>query len=51
MKKTSGKGVGGKKNPNKTFNAVVKKPTPANRKMNKSAKVNPAPGKKGSNVC
>lgn len=48
--KKSAKGVGGKKNPNKVFTAVVKKPTPANKKLNSSAKVNPAPGKKGSNV-
>lgn len=48
-KSTTAKGVGGKKNPNKEFTAVVKKPTPANRSMNKSAKVNPAPGKKGGN--
>jgi hypothetical protein len=43
------KGVGGKKNPNKEFTAVVKKPTAANKKINKSASVNPAPGKKGIN--
>ncbi len=46
----SAKGVGGKKNPNKSFTAVVKKPTAANKSLNKAAKVNPAPGKKGINV-
>lgn len=50
MAKKSGKGVGGAKNPNKSFTAVVKKPTSANRNMNKAAKVSPAPGKKGINA-
>ena len=43
------KGVGGKKNPNKEFTAVVKKPASANKNINKSASVKPAPGKKGIN--
>lgn len=43
------KGVGSKKNPNKEFTAVVKKPASANKNLNKSVKVNPAPGKKGGN--
>ena len=43
------KGVGDKSNPNKEFTAVVKKPASANKNLNKAAKVNPAPGKKGIN--
>lgn len=48
--KTSAKGVGGKKNPNKVFTAVVKKPSGKVGATNKSVSVKPAPGKKGSNV-
>ena len=48
--KKGAKGVGGKSNPNAKFTAVVKKSTAANKKINKSVKVNPAPGKKGGNV-
>lgn len=48
MKKAA-KGVGGKKNPNKTFTAVVKKPTGRVGGTNKSVSVSPAPGKKGIN--
>jgi len=47
--KTSGKGIGGKKNPNKEFTAGVKKPGGRVGGTNKSVKVNPAPGKKGIN--
>lgn len=49
MAKSSAKGVGGKKNPNKVFTAVVKKPGGRVGGTNKSVKVNPAPGKKGGN--
>lgn len=48
MKKTA-KGVGGKSNPNPEFKAVVKKPGGRVGGTNAPAKVNPAPGKKGSN--
>ena len=50
MAKSTAKGVGGKKNPNKEFTAVVKKPTGRVGGTNKSASVKPAPGKKGGNV-
>lgn len=50
MAKSTGKGVGGKKNPNPIFTAVVKKPTGRVGGTNKSASVKPAPGKKGGNV-
>ena len=46
----SGTGVGGKKNPNPKFTAVVKKPTGRVGGTNKPASVKPAPGKKGGNV-
>ena len=49
MAKT-GTGVGGKKNPNPKFTAVVKKPTGRVGGTNKSATVKPSPGKKGGNV-
>lgn len=47
--KSTGKGVGGKKNPNSTFNAVVKKPGGRVGGTNKAVTVKPAPGKKGIN--
>lgn len=46
--KTSAKGVGGKKNPNKAP-TVVKKPTGRVGGTNAPVKVKPAPGKKGIN--
>lgn len=49
MAKSASKGVGGKKNPNASFTAVVKKPGGRVGGTNKSVSVSPAPGKKGIN--